>query len=160
MPFKKVVKKLVGELLIDFGIITKDQLSQALKKQKETGKLIGETLVEMGFAKEEDIAGVVAVQYEIPYLPVKQHDFDNELAKIIPREMALKYHCFPVDKVEKLLTIAMENPLDEKAVEELERLSQHKILCYVSTPSEVMVAIEEHYVVQGKDTPRTEDGAG
>jgi len=145
MVFQKVVKKLVGELLIDFGIITKGQLLQALQMQKEGGKLLGETLVDMGFAREEDIASVVAVQYGIPYLPLSQHEFDKELIKLVPRELALKHRCVPVDRMGTLLTVAMENPLDERAIEDLERVSKHKVLCCVSTPSEILSAIEQHY---------------
>jgi len=145
MPFKKVTKKLVGEILIDGGVINKTQLGQALARQKETKKLLGETLVEMGFAGEEDVAGVVAAQYRIPYLPLRQYEVDRELLSLIPREVALRHRCFPVDKIGGVLTVAMENPLDERAIEELENESQCKVLCYVSTQSEILAAIDEHY---------------
>jgi len=143
--FKKVTKKLVGELLIDNGVITRAQLTQALNRKKETGKLLGEVLVELGFASEEDVAAVVAAQYRIPYLPLKNHDVDKELLKVIPRSLAIKYRCFPVDKISTVLTVAMENPLDEKAVEEIHEITGSRVLCYVSTPSEILAAIEQHY---------------
>jgi type IV pilus assembly protein PilB len=145
VAFKKVVKKLVGEILIDSGVITRTQLEEALARQKETKKLLGETLVEMGYAFEEDIAGAVSAQYRIPYLPLKHHEVDRELLNLIPREVALRHRCFPVDKVGGVLTVAMEDPLDARAVEEIESESQCKVLCYVSTPSEILAAIEEHY---------------
>lgn len=143
--FKKVTKKLVGELLIDNGVITRDQLEKALARKKGTGKLLGESLVELGFAKEEDVVSVVAAQYRIPYLPLKNHDVDKELLKLIPRELAMKYRCFPVDKISTVLTVAMENPLDEKALEELQNVTASRVLCYVATPSEILGAIEQHY---------------
>ncbi len=145
MVFKKVVKKRVGEILIDGGVITKAQLEQALARQRETKKLLGETLVEMGFAGEEDIAGVVAAQYKIPYVPLKQYEVDRELISRIPMELALRHRCFPIEKVGNVLTVAMENPLDEKAVAEIENESRCKVLCYVSTRSEILAAIDEHY---------------
>jgi type IV pilus assembly protein PilB len=145
MTFKKVTRKRLGEILIDGGIITKAQLEEALARHKETKKLLGETLVELGFVNEEDVAGVVAAQYRIPYLPLKQHEVDRELLNLIPREVALTYRCFPVDKMGGVLTVAMENPLDEKAIGELESKTQCKVLCYVSTQSEILEAIEEHY---------------
>lgn len=143
--FKKVTKKLVGELLIDNGVITRTQLDQALARKKETGKLLGEVLVELGFASEEDVAAVVAAQYRIPYLPLKHHDVDKELLKAIPRSLAMKYRCFPVDRISTVITVAMENPLDEKAVEEIHEITGSRVLCYVSTPSEILAAIEQHY---------------
>lgn len=143
--FKKVVNKLVGELLIDSGVITRTQLNQALSRKKETGKLLGETLVELGFASEDDVASVVATQYRIPYLPLKNHDVDKELIKTIPLDLVMRHRFFPVDKISTVLTVAMENPLDEKAVGEIQQLTGSRVLCYVSTPSEILAAIEQHY---------------
>jgi type IV pilus assembly protein PilB len=154
--FKKVTNKLVGELLIDSGVITRSQLTQALSRKKETGKLLGEVLVELGFASEEDVAAVVAAQYRIPYLPLKHHDVDKELLKLIPRSLATKYRCFPVDKISTVLTVAMENPLDEKAVEEIHGITGSRILCYVSTPSEILAAIEQHYGAAEADSVPSE----
>lgn len=143
--FKKITKKLVGELLIDNGVITREKLDKALERKKETGKLLGETLVELGFANEEDIAGVVSTQYRIPYLPLGHHDVDKDLVALLPRELAAKYRCFPLDRIGTVLTVAMENPLDEKAVEEIQKATGARVLCYVSTPSEIRAAIEQHY---------------
>ena len=145
MVYKRVIKKRLGELLIEGGVITRDQLERALSSQKETEKLLGETLVDMRLAKETDIAGVVAVQYGIPYLPLKQHDIDVSLLKLLPKEVAIRYRCFPVDMVGAVLTIAIENPLDDKAQEEIRKAVGCKVLCYVSTMSEIVAAINEHY---------------
>jgi type IV pilus assembly protein PilB len=143
--FKKVTNKLVGELLIDNGVITRAQLTQSLTRKKETGKLLGEVLVELGFASEEDVASVVAAQYRIPYLPLKQHDVNKELLATIPRAVAVRHRLFPVDRISTVITVAMENPLDDKAVEEIQQLTGNRVLCFVSTPSEILAAIEQHY---------------
>lgn len=143
MTFHRHVK--MGKLLLYMGIINRVQLHAALEKQKETGRLIGETLVELGFAKEEDIVGAIAFQYMIPYLRVKNFDVDRALLSLIPRECAVQHRCFPIDKLETILTIVMANPLDEKAVEEIKKVSNSDVLCCVSTPTEIASAIEEHY---------------
>jgi hypothetical protein len=145
MAFKKVTKKMLGELLIDRGVITREQLEKALARKKETGRLLGETLIEMDLAREEDVVDAVSSQYRIPYLPLKHHDIDKELLKILPMELALRQRCFPVDRIGGVFTIAMENPLDEKAYEEICGLWKGKVLCFVSTHSEILSAIEEHY---------------
>lgn len=150
--FKKVTNKKVGELLIDGGVITRQQLEDALARKKETGKLLGEALVELGFASEEDVAGVVAAQYRIPYIPLKHHDVDKELLKVLPRDVAAKLRCFPVDRISTVLTIAMENPLDARALEEIQQATGARVLCYVSTPSEILAAIEQHYGPAGAAT--------
>ncbi len=143
--FKKVTSKKVGELLIDNGVITRRQLEEALARKSETGTLLGEALVELKFASEEDVASVVAAQYRIPYLPLKQHDVDKELLKLIPREIAVKHRCFPVDRISSVLTVAMENPLDERALEEIRQATGNRVLCFVSTPSDILSAIRQHY---------------
>ncbi|HOE27257.1 MAG: hypothetical protein IT574_07280 [Candidatus Aureabacteria bacterium] len=143
--FKKVTKKLVGELMIDSGVITRAQLNQALERKKETGKLLGESLVELGFASEQDVVGVVAAQYRIPYLPLKNHDVDKELLKTLPRELVFRHRCFPVDRIGSVTTVAMENPLDDRAVGEIQKAVGGRVLCFVSTPSEILSAIEQHY---------------
>jgi len=145
MIFKKVTKKMLGELLIDRGIINREQLEQALARKKETGRLLGETLIEMNFASEEDVVDAVSSQYRIPYLPLKHHEVNKDLLGTIPMELALRHHCFPVDKVGGIITVAMENPLDEKACEEVAAACKSKVLCFVSTHSEIRSAIEEHY---------------
>lgn len=147
--FKKVTNKLVGELLIDSGVISRAQLNQALSRKKETGKLLGEILVELGFASEDDVASVIAAQYRIPYLPLKHHDIDKELIKTIPRDLVMRHHFFPVDRISTVLTVAMDNPLDERAVEEIQQVTGSRVLCYVSTPSEIRSAIEQHYGAKG-----------
>jgi type IV pilus assembly protein PilB len=145
MAYKRVIKKRIGELLIENGIITQSQLDQALEWKQSSGELLGEILVKMGFATEEHVAGVVAAQYGIPYIPLKRHEFNKALASIMPKEIAEKYRCFPVDKIGSILTVAMENPLYEDAVKELREITGCKILCYVSTPSEIRDAIREFY---------------
>lgn len=143
MTFHRHVR--MGKLLLYMGIINRAQLQAALERQKVTRRLIGETLVEMGFAKEEDIVGAIAFQYMVPYLRLKNCAVDKALLSLIPRECAVRYRCFPIDKLETILTIAMANPLDDKAVKEIKKASKSDVLCCVSTPTEIASAIEEHY---------------
>lgn len=154
MTFHRHVK--LGKLLLYMGIVNRTQLHEALERQKETRRLIGETLVELGFAKEEDIVGAIAFQYMIPYLRMKNCDVDKVLLSLIPRECAMKYRCFPIDKLETILTIVMANPLDKKAVEEIKKVANSDVLCCVSTPTEIASAIEEHYAA-GRREIRVED---
>lgn len=147
---------MLGELLLYMGIIDRTQLQEALAKQKETGRLIGETLVELGFAKEEDIVGAIAFQYMIPYLRLRNCDVDRALLSLIPRDFALEHSCFPVERVDTILTVVMANPLDEKAIEKIKRISKSDVLCFVSTPTEIASAIEEHYGGVEKELGPTE----
>jgi hypothetical protein len=145
MPLKRIIYKPLGELLIDFGVINQQILEKALEIQKEKGGLIGEIFVEMGCAKEEDIAQALTVQYGFPYLPLANYEISPEVVKIIPLKMAKQYAFIPIDRIGNNLTLAMSNPLNEKAVEEIETVSGCSVQVFVSTNSDVKKAIEKYY---------------
>lgn len=145
MPIGKIINKQLGELLIERGVINKLQLDKALNIQKEKGGLIGEVLVELGFAKEEDITQALTAQYGFPYLPLSNYEINPEIANIIPGRVARQYLVIPVDKVGNNLTLAMSNPLNVHAIEDIELMSGCIIQIFVSTLSDVKGAIEKYY---------------
>ena len=145
MPIRKVVNKQLGELLIERGVINQSQLDKALNVQKEKGGLIGEVLVELGFAKEEDITQALTAQYGFPYLPLSNYEINPEVVNIIPSRVARQYLFVPLDKVGNNLTVAMSNPLNDHAIEDVELLSGCNIQIFVSTLSDVKGAIEKYY---------------
>ena len=145
MPVRKIVNKQLGELLIERGVISQQQLDKALNVQKEKGGLIGVVLVELGFAKEEDIPQALTAQYGFPYLPLANYEINPEIVNIIPSRVARQYLLIPVDKVGNNLTLAMSNPLNVHAIEDVELLSGCSIQIFVSTLSDVKGAIEKYY---------------
>ncbi len=145
MPLRKIVNKLLGEILIERRIITPEQFQKALSIKEEQGGLIGEILVEMGFAKEEDIAQALTAQYGFPYLPLDSYEIDSEVVEMVPCEIAKQYLCMPVDRLSKSLSVAMSNPLDNEAIEKLEKLTGCKVQIFVSTSGDIRRAIEKYY---------------
>ncbi|HNQ51453.1 MAG: hypothetical protein PHS64_06985 [Candidatus Omnitrophica bacterium] len=145
MPVKKIINKQLGELLIEHGIINADQLEKALMAQKEKGGLIGELLVELGFAKEEDIAQAITVQYGFPYLPLSSYEINAEISALIPGRVARQYMLIPIDKIGNNLTLAMANPLNASAIEDVEQVTGCMVQVFVSTVSDIKKAIEKHY---------------
>ena len=145
MPIRKIVNKQLGELLIERGVINQHQLDKALDVQKEKGGLIGEVLVELGFAEEEDITRALTAQYGFPYLPLANYEINPEIVNIIPSRVARQYLLIPVDKVGNNLTLAMSNPLNVHAIEDIELLSGCSTQIFVSTLSDVKGAIEKYY---------------
>lgn len=142
---KRVVTKQLGELLLERGLISADQLEQALKVQKERGGLIGQVLVMLGFAKEEEIAQILTVQYGFPYLPLASYEISRDAITIIPENVAKQYNLVPVDKIGDLLTIAMSNPLNVQAIEDVEMLTKLKVQVFVSTMTDITNAIKKYY---------------
>lgn len=142
---KRVILKQLGELLIDLGVIEKQQLEKALAVQKQKGGLIGEILVELGFAKEEDIAQSITVQYGYPYLPLSNYEIMPEIVNLVPQKIARLYMVIPLDKMGNNLTIAMSNPLNIKAIEEIEEISHCNVQVFVATSSDIRSAIDKYY---------------
>ena len=145
MPLRRIINKQLGELLIDRGLLTPEKLEKALVYQRDKGGLIGEIIVELGFVKEEDIAKALTTQYGFPFLPLGNYDINADILSIIPVRVAKQYLLIPVDKIGNNLTIAMSNPLNVQAVEDVELLSGCSVQIFVSTSSDVKKAIERYY---------------
>ena len=130
---------------MDAGLITLAQLDQALELQKDKGGLIGEILVQLKFTTEEDIAKTLTAQYGFAYLPLSNYEIDAELAKIIPERVANQYCLIPIDRMSNNLTIAMSNPLNSQAVEDIETISGCSVQIFVSTTTDIRQAIGKFY---------------
>ena len=144
-PIKRIVPKQLGDLLIERGILKKEELAKALEVQKQKGGLIGTILVELGYVGEEDIAQAITVQYGLPYLPLASYDIDRSLIELIPENIARKYCAIGIDKIGNTLTIAMANPLNAKAIEDIERITNCKVQTFVSTMKDIKNIIDTYY---------------
>lgn len=144
-PIRRIVSKQLGELLLERGVINESQLVKALKIQEEKGGLIGQILVMLGFAKEEEIAQALTVQYGFPYLPLEFYEINTEALKMVPEHVAKQYNLIGIDRIGELLTIAMSNPLNFQAVEDIEMLTKCKVQVFVSTMTDISNAIKKYY---------------
>jgi len=144
-PIKRIVSKQLGELLVEKGAINTDQLEKALKFQKERGGLIGQVLVSLGYVKEEEIAQALTVQYGFPYLPLESYEMNSEIVKLIPETVASQYNLMAIDRMGNLLTVAMSNPLNVQAIEDVELLTKCEVQVFVSTMTDVNNAIKKYY---------------
>lgn len=134
-----------GEILVERGIITNLQLEEILKVQMGSGGLIGEIAVRLGFAKEEDIAHCLSLQFGFPYLPLENYEISEEIVKIVPKNVASHYCVIPIDKIENTLTMAMANPLNVRAIEDLEDMTGCEIQIFIGTPTDIRACIEKFY---------------
>ena len=129
------------------GVISSEQLNIAIGHQKNTNgtKLLGQVLIDLNFATEKDIAQALTCQYGFPYLPLANYSIESELVELLPQEMCLRHMAIVIDKIGKSLTLAMSNPLDERAVQEIEDYTGCVVQIFVSTPSEIKKTISEIY---------------
>jgi hypothetical protein len=154
---RRIKNKPLGELLIEKGIINKEQLNKALtlqrKYHKDSGednggrhKFSGEVLVELGFVDRETIFSAFASQYhQLPYLPLSNYKIDSATINLIPSYIVHRHRIVPVDKFPNVLTVATSNPLDTKAIEEVEVYCKCKVHLVISHPTEIDNAIEQYY---------------
>ncbi len=146
MRFERTSNKHLGELLIERGVITRLQLDAAIEYQKNNkGVLFGEALISLGNATEEDIAQALTCQYGFPYLPLANYEIDAEILAAVPAHMCEQFCLIPIDKIGKSLTLAMSNPLNARAVEDIELLSGCVVQAFVSTASDIRNAIKKYY---------------
>jgi type IV pilus assembly protein PilB len=143
--FRKTVNKQLGEILVERGVITRLQLEEALKHQREKGILFGEALVSLKIATEEDIVQALTCQYGFPYLPLSNYEIAPEVIASVTVNIC-KQHCLvPIDKIGKSLTLAMANPLNVQALEDVELVTGCTVQAFVSTSSDILSAIKRYY---------------
>lgn len=145
MPPRRVITKTIGQLLLEKGAIKQAQLDEALKIQKEKGGLLGQILAGMGYATEEQIAQAITVQYGFPYLPLSNYEMDENAIKPIPENVARQYCLIPIDKIGNTVTIAMSDPLNTQAIEDIELLTNSSVQIFVSTATDIKQAIDKSY---------------
>ena len=144
MPERKMRKRL-GEILVHNNVISEGQLETALDSQKREGGLLGEILIKLGYVNERDIVQTLTAQYGFPYLPLENYEVSKEMAKVIPENVARQYNIIPIDLVGNILTVAMSNPLNEKAIEDVEMMSKKKIQVFISTVTAMNKALNALY---------------
>ena len=143
--FRKVINKQLGEILVERGIINRSQLEEALKFHKEKGIFFGVALVELKYATEEIIVQALTSQYGFPYLPLSNYEIAPDVLSSLPVDMCQKHCLVPIDKIGKSLTLAMANPLNLAALEEVEKLTDCMVQAFVSTATDIKAAIKRYY---------------
>ena len=136
---------LLGDFLVEQGLITEDQLKKALKHQKKAGKLLGRSLIELGFIGEEELIKALSEQLGVQYVSLRNYQVDPKVINLVPEELARTYQVVPLFAIENDLTVAMANPLDVLAIDALSRATGMKILPVVCSEDEIREAIDHYY---------------
>jgi type IV pilus assembly protein PilB len=139
-------KMQLGQLLLARGVVTAEQIEQALTEQKDKGhrKLLGELLVEMGFCTENQIASALAQGYGVPYAQVTPKICDPKVIEILPREFLEEYIVLPLFKVNNVLTIAVSEPTNVFLIDEIERISGCKVQIVCSTSKDIKATLQTY----------------
>ncbi len=113
-------RKMIGNILMEAGLINGDQLKMALQKQSVTGKRIGSILVETGLVSEENMVGALSKQLGFPSIDLRKIKISDEMLGMFPPDFLIKYQVVPLEKNRNSLKIAMTNPLDNPTINDIE----------------------------------------
>ena len=142
-----ISKKKIGDLLLEKGYLTRDQLEQGLNEQVFSGKRLGETLIEMNLITEEQLLETVSERLSIPKLSLTSMIIAPEVISKIPVEIARRFTLLPIFELGNTLTIAMADPLNVIALDEIKYRTGLNIKRTIATASEIKKAIDEFYSV-------------
>lgn len=135
----------IGELLVKSKLITQDQLDEALKAQKEKGGKIGEALTGLGFVTEQDITEVLSQQFGVPAIDLEHFEIDENVAKIIPPDISRKYQVMPVSRTGATLTVAMADPTNVFAIDDIKFLTGYNVEPVIASETAIQAAIDNYY---------------
>jgi hypothetical protein len=139
----------VGEMLVKIGALTEEQLKQVLAAQSIYGGKFGTNLVEMGFVREEDLAVVLSEKLGAPFVDATELDaIPKQVLDVIPLEMVQRYTVLPVSLDGRRLLLAMADPSDFKAVEEIGFLTGLVIVPRVCSELRLKLALERYYGIK------------
>jgi type IV pilus assembly protein PilB len=135
----------LGDLLVAERLITEDQLKQALSEQKGKTEKLGSILARLGFITEEQLIGFLSRQYGIPSITLNNVDVDAETLRLVPAPIARKYEVLPVKRIGGTLTLAMADPTNVFALDDVAFMTSLQILPVVAPQAAIRAAIEKAY---------------
>lgn len=135
----------LGELLVAANLITPEQLKQALELQRREGGRIGSKLVKLGFVTEDKIVSFLSKQYGVPAINLSEYKIDPNIIKLIPKDLAQKHLIIPVTRVGPNLTIAMADPTNVFAIDDVKFITGYNVEVVVASESAIIEAISRYY---------------
>ena len=135
----------LGEILVKESLITQDQLQKALEFQRSNGGKLGSCLTRLGFITDDDITGVLSRQYGVPSINLKYYEIDPNVIKLIPQDTAARYQVIPLSRVGSILTIAMTDPTNVFAMDDIKFMTGFNVEPVVASEAAIGDAITRFY---------------
>jgi type IV pilus assembly protein PilB len=141
----------LGELLVRENLISVQQLHKAQEEQRRSGGRIGTLLVKNGAIADHDLTNFLSKQYGVPAISLKDFDIDPEVLKLVPRATAEKHQIIPVNRAGSSLIVAMTDPSNIFAIDDIKFLTGYNVEVVVSSEQAIREAIERYYADKGPD---------
>src|SRR5215475_2314392 len=135
----------LGELLLKENMVTPQQLQEALTHQKMNGGKLGKAFVSLGYVKDEEITSLLSRQYGVPSINLDHFEVDPAIIKIIPAETSRKYQILPLSRSGATLTIAMADPTNVFAMDDIKFMTGYNVEPVVASETSLEDAIEKYY---------------
>ena len=139
------LKLRLGDILVKDGIITEEQLFKALDLQRGTGQKLGAVLIAQGWLAEDQLFKVLEEQYQIPYLDINSLYIDGKVPKLISESLARKHMAIPIKLEKNKLTVAMSDPLDMIAKDDIRIITGLELEVVISAQQDIARAINRYY---------------
>ena len=135
----------IGELLVRENLISTEQLREAQTDQRQSGKRLAYSLTKLGILAERELSDFLSRQYGVPPISLDEYEIDEETLALVPKDVALKHLCIPVQRAGGSLIVAMSDPTNIYAIDDLKFLTGLNIEPVVSTDTAIEAAIERWY---------------
>jgi len=139
------VNRRLGDLLVADGLLTAEQLRKALAEQKGSPEKIGSVLIRLNYINDEQLIGFLSRQYGVPSITVAQLDIDSDVLKLVPAPIARKYEVIPVRKMGNSLALAMADPTNVFALDDISFMTNLQVLPLVASQTAIKKAIDRNY---------------
>ena len=139
------MRKSLGELLVAEQIISREQLEGALKLQRRDGGQLSDVLVKQKLIKPEDLAAILSVQLNVPYISLQRHKVQPAALRLIPEEIARKHTLIPLDVVGDSIVVVMADPQDVQTIQDIKTQVKMKVDVALGIPSDIRQAIDLNY---------------
>lgn len=150
VQISRLLRKKLGEILVEEGLVREEQVHEALKRQKTTGELLGECFVGLGYVTEMDIARAIVRQFGLPYIDASAYRIPREAIQAVPREFLWQNSMIVLDKIGKTLVVAVAGIVNPEVLEKLEKSTGSQVFVYVSTLGLVKKALQKYAPLDGK----------
>ncbi|HEX7372278.1 MAG TPA: hypothetical protein VF372_05615, partial [Thermodesulfobacteriota bacterium] len=137
--------KKLGEILLNYNLISKEQLAKGIEEQKRNNRRMGEVLTEMGFVTEEKLARALSAQLGIPYVDLNTVVVEPEAIDLLPERLARKNLCLPLSVDRKFVTVVMSDPLDFEAIHDISFATNREVRPAIAPIKEIKAAIRRFY---------------
>ncbi|MBE3592505.1 MAG: type II secretion system ATPase GspE [Thermoanaerobacter sp.] len=140
-----MAKKKLGELLVEVGLITEEQLKHAIEVQNKTGEKLGKVLIKLGYVTESQILEALEFQLGIPHVDLQKYYIDPDVAKLIPEAVAKRHTIIPIKKDKDGILVAMADPLNIFALDDVRIITKQNVKPLIASEGSILKAIDRIY---------------